>query len=89
MAGKVDGTSKDFSFEDEYNLYLTSDGYVIAVDGAAAANINDVYYITGVYMTKSTMGTVKYYAQAVALDGTVSEIELEKSEFEAGGTFNG
>lgn len=89
MAGKVDGTSKDFSFEDEYNLYLTSDGYVIAVDGAAAANINDVYYITGVYMTKSTMGTVKYYAQAVALDGTVSEIELEKSEFEVGGTFNG
>ena len=89
MAGKVDGTSKDFSFEDEYNLYLTSDGYVIAVDGAAAANINDVYYITGVYMTKSTMGTVKYYAQAVALDGTVSEIELEKSEFEAGGAFNG
>ena len=89
MAGKVDGTSKDFSFEDEYNLYLTSDGYVIAVDGAAAANINDVYYITGVYMTKSTMGSTKYYAQAVALDGTVSEIELEKSEFEAGGTFNG
>ena len=89
MAGKVDGTSKDFSFEDEYNLYLTSDGYVIAVDGAAAANINDVYYVTGVYMTKSTMGSTKYYAQAVALDGTVSEIELEKSEFEAGGTFNG
>ena len=87
MAGKVDGTSKDFSFEDEYNLYLTSDGYVIAVDGAAAANINDVYYITGVYMTKSTMGTVKYYAQAVALDGTVSEIELEASEFDSKGTF--
>ena len=87
MAGKVDGTSKDFSFEDEYNLYLTSDGYVIAVDGAAAANINDVYYVTGVYMTKSTMGSTKYYAQAVALDGTVSEIELEKSEFEAKGTF--
>ena len=84
MAGKVDGTSKDFSFEDEYNLYLTSDGYVIAVDGAAAANINDVYYITGVYMTKSTMGTEKYYAQAVALDGTVSEIELEKSEAGSG-----
>ena len=84
MAGKVDGTSKDFSFEDEYNLYLTSDGYVIAVDGAAAANINDVYYITGVYKTSSTMGTVKYYAQAVALDGTVSEIELEKSEADAG-----
>ena len=84
MAGKVDGTSKDFSFEDEYNLYLTSDGYVIAVDGAAAANINDVYYITGVYKTSSTMGTVKYYAQAVALDGTVSEIELEKSEAGSG-----
>ena len=84
MAGKVDGTSKDFSFEDEYNLYLTSDGYVIAVDGAAAANINDVYYVTGVYKTSSTMGTVKYYAQAVALDGTVSEIELEKSEADAG-----
>ena len=89
MAGKVDGTSKDFSFEDEYNLYLTSDGYVIAVDGAAAANINDVYYITGVYKTSSTMGTVKYYAQAVALDGTVSEIELEKSEADAGKIANG
>lgn len=87
MAGKVDGTSKDFSFEDEYNLYLTSDGYVIAVDGAAAANINDVYYVTGVYMTKSAMGTEKYYAQAVALDGTVSEIELEASEFDSKGTF--
>ena len=87
MADEVDGIKDEFSFDDEYNLYLTSDGYVIAVDGAAEASIDDVYYVTGVYKTSSNMGTDRYYAQTVALDGTVSEIELEKSEFEESGIF--
>ena len=87
MAGTVDGIKADFSFEDEYNLYLTADGYVIAVDGAAEASINDVYYVTGVYMSKSNMGTQRYYAQTVALDGTIKEIQLENSEFESDGAF--
>ena len=48
-AGFVDGITSNFDFDKEYTIYLTADGYVIGVEGAAGADLSDVYYVAGVY----------------------------------------
>ena len=82
-AGFVDGTTSNFDFDKEYTIYLTADGYVIGVEGAAGADLSDVYYVAGVYCEESRYNASKmtYYAQAVSLaDGSVSDIELDKKD---------
>ena len=82
-AGFVDGTTSSFDFDKEYTIYLTADGYVIGVEGAAGADLSDVYYVAGVYGEESRYNASKmtYYAQAVSLaDGSVSDIELDEKD---------
>ena len=82
-AGFVDGITSNFDFDKEYTIYLTADGYVIGVEGAAGADLSDVYYVAGVYGEESRYNASKmtYYAQAVSLaDGSVSDIELDKKD---------
>ena len=81
--GFVDGITKNFDFDKEYTIYLTADGYVIGVEGAAGADLNDVYYVTGVYCEESRYNANKFtwYAQAVSLaDGSASDIELDETD---------
>ena len=67
----------------EYNFYLDENGYVIGAELVkdAAATIDEVYYVDNVWAETSTVagntGVQTYYAQLVAMDGTVSQIELE------------
>ena len=64
-------------FDKEYVVYLTAEGYALAVDGDAAASLSDVYYVVGVYK-ESRGGTENYYAQAISLeDGTVEDMKLD------------
>ena len=81
--GFVDGITSNFDFDKEYTIYLTADGYVIGVEGAAGADLNDVYYVTGVYCEESRYNANKFtwYAQAVSLaDGSASDIELDETD---------
>ena len=81
--GFVDGITSNFDFDKEYTIYLTADGYVIGVEGAAGADLNDVYYVTGVYCEESRYNAEKFtwYAQAVSLaDGSASDIELDETD---------
>ena len=82
-AGFVDGITSNFDFDKEYTIYLTADGYVIGVEGAAGADLSDVYYVAGVYGEESRYNASKmtYYAQAVSLaDGSASDIELDETD---------
>ena len=82
-AGFVDGTTSNFDFDKEYTIYLTADGYVIGVEGAAGADLSDVYYVAGVYCEESRYNANKFtwYAQAVSLaDGSASDIELDETD---------
>ena len=64
-------------FDKEYSVYLTAEGYALAVDGDVTASLSDVYYVVGGYR-ESKMGTPAYYAQVVSLkDGTVQELKLD------------
>ena len=81
--GFVDGITKNFDFDKEYTIYLTADGYVIGVEGAAGADLSDVYYVAGVYGEESRYNNeqMTWYAQAVSLeDGSVSDIELDEKD---------
>ena len=74
MTGIEDGENVDF--DNEYTVYLTAEGYALAVDGAAFATLDDVYYVAGVY-TENTRGTINYYAQAISVtDGTEHQLKL-------------
>ena len=77
MTGLTSDETVDFN--KEYNLYLTAQGYVLAVDGEVSASLNDVYYVIGAY--KETKGGAENtYVQAVALkDGTLQELKLDKN----------
>ena len=67
-----------FDFDEDYNVYLTEDGFVIGVDGSTGFSLSDLYYVTGVYRASGSYGGYDYYAQAVSLtDGVVEEIELD------------
>ena len=82
-AGFVAGTTSNFDFDKEYTIYLTADGYVIGVEGAAGADLSDVYYVAGVYCEESRYNANKFtwYAQAVSLaDGSASDIELDETD---------
>ena len=82
-AGFVDGITSNFDFDKEYTIYLTADGYVIGVEGAAGADLSDVYYVAGVYCEESRYNANKFtwYAQAVSLaDGSASDIELDETD---------
>ena len=53
------------------------------MEGAAGADLNDVYYVTGVYCEESRYNANKFtwYAQAVSLaDGSASDIELDETD---------
>ena len=85
---KLDGTKYNcaggvatgkLDFDKEYTLYLDSNGYILKVDGDSATSISDVYYVTGVYKT-TTKGASTYYAETVALDGTVADVVLSKDD---------
>ena len=76
-APTVDGIITGFAYDGtSYNFYLDANGYVIAND-ATSSKLDDVYYITGLYIENSTLGTTKYMAQTVALDGTIGSKVLE------------
>ena len=80
-AGTMTGLTSEetIDFNKEYNLYLTAEGYVLAVDGEVSASLNDVYYVIGAY--KETKGGVEnVYVQAVSLkDGTLQELKVDKN----------
>lgn len=88
LSGAVaDEINGNVDFDDGvYTLYLDANGYVIktaVVEGAVT--LDDVNYI--VYKwgdnSKGSYGTeeYKYYAQVVALDGTVAEIEISAQDY--------
>ena len=75
MTGLDDGDEVDF--DEEYTIYLTAEGYVLAVDGAATATLDDVYYVNLIYR-ENTRGRIYYYAEAVSImDGTEVDVELD------------
>ena len=77
MTGIEDKENVDF--DEEYTVYLTAEGYALAIDGAAMATLDDVYYVTGVY-GETSRGTTTFYAQAVSVtDGTEHQLELAKN----------
>ena len=66
----------------EYDFYLDENGFVIGAETVkeASATIDEVYYVDNVWSERSTVAgqpVDTYYAQLVALDGTISQIELE------------
>ena len=83
-AGTPAGNYDNIDFDKEYSVYTTSDGYVIAIDGASAANLEDIYYVTAVY--RDTVGGEDvYYAQRVSSDGKVDTVEVEKGALQEAG----
>lgn len=78
MTGLENGENVDF--DEEYTIYLTAEGYVLAVDGAASASLDDVYYVNMVYK-ETTGGRTRYYAEAVSLvDGSEVDLRLADSD---------
>ena len=79
-SGMEDASSvRNFDFDDtNYIAYLTTDGYVLGIDGTEAVNLDDVYYVHGAYFTSAANGSTTYYAQVVNMDGEESEIEIEE-----------
>ena len=66
----------------EYDFYLDENGFVIGAETVkeASATIDEVYYVDKVWDEISKVSganVTTYYAQLVALDGTISQIELE------------
>ena len=62
------------------SIYLTAEGYVLAVDGDASASLDDVYYVAGAYGERSA-GRLTYYIETVAVqDGTYAVLELDSTD---------
>ena len=81
-AGQMTGLddTDDVDFDEEYTIYLTAEGYVLAVDGDASASLDDVYYVNMVY-SETTGGRTRYYAEAVSLvDGSEVDLRLADSD---------
>ena len=73
---------EDVDFDKEYVVYLTAEGYALAVDGDATASLDDVYYVTGGYEDTSK-GSTSYYVQAISVsDGTELEAKLDKDYYD-------
>ena len=67
----------DVDFDEEYTVYLTAEGYALAVTGDSVMSLNDVYYIVGLY-GEETRGSTYYYAQALSLtDGVEHQMRLD------------
>ena len=78
FTGLTDTDTVDFN--KEYSVYLTAEGYVLAVDGDVTASLSDVYYVTG-YYEETKAGSSSTYVQAVSLkDGTVQELKVDTDE---------
>lgn len=80
-AGRLTGIDEgeNVDFDEEYTIYLTAEGYVLAVDGDASASLDDVYYVNMVY-SETTGGRTRYYAEAVSLvDGSEVDLRLANS----------
>ena len=78
FTGLTDTDTVDFN--KEYSVYLTAEGYVLAVDGDVTASLSDVYYVTGFYK-ETKAGSSSTYVQAVSLkDGTVQELKVDTDE---------
>ena len=74
------GDTDNVDFDEEYTIYLTAEGYVLAVDGDASASLDDVYYVNMVY-SETTGGRTRYYAEAVSLvDGSEVDLRLADSD---------
>ena len=70
----VDG---EVDFDEEYTVYLTDEGYALAVDGDAAISLKDVYFVVGLY-AETSRGSTSYYAQAISVtDGEEHELRLD------------
>ena len=81
-AGQMTGLddTDDVDFDEEYTIYLTAEGYVLAVDGDASASLDDVYYVAGAYGERSA-GRLTYYIETVAVqDGTYAVLELDSTD---------
>lgn len=79
-AGTLEGVGdgETVSYTDDAALYLTAEGYVIGIDTSTTASLDDVYFVTGMYYTKSSTGTANAYAQAVSLkEGKVEAKKIE------------
>ena len=78
MTGIEAGENVDF--DEEYTVYLTAEGYALAIDGAAMATLKDVYYVVGTY-GETSRGTTTFYAQAVSVtDGTEHQLKLDAND---------
>ena len=76
-------TGEDVDFDKEYVVYLTAEGYALAVDGDATASLDDVYYVTGGY-ADTNKGSTSYYLQAISVsDGTELEVKLDKDYYDS------
>ena len=81
-AGQMTGlsTTDEVDFDEEYTIYLSAEGYVLAVDGDASASLDDVYYVAGAYGERSA-GRLTYYIETVAVqDGTYAVLELDSTD---------
>ena len=81
FAGTPAGVSANFDFDNEYEVYATKEGYAIAISGVTNADVDDLYYVTGVYSKNSTYGETNliYFAQRVSLaDGSMDTVQVEK-----------
>ena len=76
-AGTPAGNYDNIDFDKEYSVYTTNEGYVIAIDGASAANLEDIYYVTTIY-NETSGGEKVYYAQRVSSDGKVDTVQVEE-----------
>ena len=87
LTGLEDGENVDF--DEEYTIYLTAEGYVLAVDGDSTAALDDVYYVAGAYGERSS-GRMTYYIEAVSVsDGLSYTLELSddgETDFGVSGT---
>ncbi|MBM6871473.1 S-layer homology domain-containing protein [Pseudoflavonifractor phocaeensis] len=87
-AGVLDTTLANVTVgkDSSYILYLDNNDYVLGIElvEGADATIDDVYYVALVWKNEGTGSyggkDTTYHAQLVAMDGTVSEIELESRD---------
>ncbi len=67
-----------YSFDTEYKIYLTKENYVLGIEGATVANLEDVRYVTGIHSVESNFGGINWYAQTITMDGKIEDVQIEK-----------
>ena len=83
FTGLKEGDEVDF--DEEYTVYLTAEGYALAVDGDAAVSLKDVYFVVGLY-AEANRGSTSYYAQAISVsDGVEHTLRLDYEDDADGG----